>query len=77
MHGDDQQLRIKLDRPDDVADALRFFRYTAYDAERLDERTLLLSAPGELGATLARREVEIYVRILQRLRPDVGAIRMD
>jgi hypothetical protein len=76
MPANDHHLRIRLDRREDLGDALCFFSYTAYDAERLDERTLLLSAPGDLGDTLARREVELYVRLLQRLRPDLGAVRV-
>jgi hypothetical protein len=73
----DAQLRIEIDAPDDVDDAVQFFEQTVYETDQLDERTVLLTAPRELDGRTARREVEIYLRLLRRMKPGLAASLLD
>ena len=73
----DAHLRIEIDAPDDVDDAVQFFEQTVYEPDQLDERTVLLTAPRELDGRTARREVEIYLRLLRRMKPGLAASLLD
>jgi hypothetical protein len=73
----DYQLQITLDRPADIDRVVEFFEGSAYKPEALDEHTIGLTPPEEMRIDLARREVEIYLRVLQRVHEDVGASLTD
>jgi hypothetical protein len=70
-------LRIEIETPDDVGNAVQFFEQTVYETEQVDERTVLLTAPRELDGRTARREVEIYLRLLRRMKPGLAAALLD
>jgi hypothetical protein len=67
------QLQITLDRSTDIERVVEFFEASAYKPEALDERTIALSPPEDVRIELARREVEIYLRVLERVHRGVGA----
>jgi hypothetical protein len=67
------QLQITLDRPTDIGRVVEFFEGSAYRPQALDERTIALSPPEDVRVDLARREVEIYLRVLERVHQGVGA----
>ena len=69
----DYQLEIRIDRPADLDRVVEFFERSAYAPEPVDERTIALTPPEALDLPLARRELEIYLRILGRVHPDVAA----
>jgi hypothetical protein len=64
-------LKIRVARPGDVQTVVRFFERTVYGIRRVGDDTLLLTPPGNRGHTAARREVEIYLRMLERRHPGV------
>jgi hypothetical protein len=68
--GKKPELRIAV-APDDMAAVLTFFEQTAYDVGQVTPDELALTAPRAMDGWLARREVEIYVRMLERLEPEV------
>jgi hypothetical protein len=55
------------------APVVEFFERSAYKPEAVDERTIALSPPEDVRIELARREVEIYLRVLARVHHGVGA----
>jgi hypothetical protein len=57
--------------PDDMGAVLTFFERTAYDVGQVAPNELALTAPSTMDERLARREVEVYVRMLERLHPEV------
>ena len=67
------QLEIRIDRPADLDRVMEFFERSAYAPEPVDERTIALTPPEALDLPLARRELEIYLRILERAHPGVAA----
>jgi hypothetical protein len=69
----DYKLQITLDRPADIDMVVEFFAGSAYKPEALDERTVALIPPEDVRIELARREVEIYLRVLERVHEGVGA----
>jgi len=69
----DYQLEIRIDRPADLDRVMEFFERSAYAPEPVDERTIVLRPPEALDLPLARRELEIYLRILERVHPGVAA----
>ena len=69
----DYQLEIRIDRPADFDRVMEFFERSAYAPEPVDERTIVLRPPEALDLPLARRELEIYLRILERVHPGVAA----
>jgi hypothetical protein len=69
----DYQLEIRVDRPADLDRVVEFFERSAYAPEPVDERTIALTPPEALDLRLARRELEIYLRILGRVHPGVAA----
>jgi hypothetical protein len=77
MFAPDSQLTIRVATPDDLEPAVRFFERTAYAAQEVDERTVALTPPDKLGESVARREVQIYLRMLERLHPGVIASVVD
>jgi hypothetical protein len=50
-----------------------FFERSAYAPEPVDERTIALTPPEAVDLPLARRELEIYLRILGRVHPGIAA----
>jgi hypothetical protein len=68
--GQKPELRIAV-APNDLGTVVRFFERTAYDVGQLAPDALALMAPGDVDERLARREVEVYVRVLERLHPEV------
>ena len=64
------ELRIAV-APNDMGTVVRFFEQTAYEVGELAPDALALTAPTALDERLARREVELYVRVLERLHPEV------
>ena len=69
----DYQLEIRIDRPTDLDSVVAFFERSAYAPEPVDERTIALTPPEALDLPLARRELEIYLRILGRVHPGIAA----
>jgi hypothetical protein len=67
------QLQITLDDATDLPRVVEFFERSAYKPEAVDERTIALSPPEDVRIELARREVEIYLRVLARVHHGVGA----
>ena len=69
----DYQLQITLNRPTDIDRVVEFFEGSAYKPEAVGERTIALIPPDDVRIDLARREVEIYLRVLERVHQGVGA----
>jgi hypothetical protein len=70
-------LKVTVQRSDDLDAVLGYFSGTAYDAEPVDERTIAVTPPDSVTRRLARREVDIYLRLLERLFPGVVATLVD
>jgi hypothetical protein len=70
----DYQLEIRINRPADLDRVVEFFERSAYAPEPVDAQTIALTPPETLDLPLARRELEIYLRILERVHPGVAAI---
>jgi hypothetical protein len=66
------ELEITVARADDLQTVVRFFERTAYGAEPTGPDTILLTAPPDTGLRIARREVEIYLGVLEGRHPDVA-----
>jgi hypothetical protein len=66
-------LQITVEQAADVDRVVEFFEGTAYAPRLFDERTVTLFPPDRISVGLARREVEIYLRVLDRVHPGVGA----
>jgi hypothetical protein len=66
-------LQITVERTASLDRVVEFFEGTAYTPRRFDERTVTLFPPDRISAGLARREIEIYLRVLGRVHPEVGA----
>jgi hypothetical protein len=69
----DYQLEIRINRPADLGRVVEFFERSAYAPEPVDAWTIALIPPEALDLPLARRELEIYLRILERVHPGVAA----
>lgn len=69
----DYQLEIRINRPADLDRVVEFFERSAYAPEPVDARTIALTPPEAVDLPLARRELEIYLRILERVHPGVEA----
>lgn len=67
------ELEITVARPTDLRAVVRFFERTAYGVERTGPETILLTAPADTGLRIARREVEIYLGLLEGRHPGVAA----
>ena len=66
-------LQITVEQAANVDRVVEFFEGTAYAPRLFDERTVTLFPPDRISAGLARREIEIYLRVLDRVEPGVGA----
>jgi hypothetical protein len=71
------QLEIKVSRPTDLDEVLEFFERTEYGAEPVDTVTVGLTPPDPFALALARREVEIYLRVLRRVHPHLEVCVLD
>lgn len=69
----DYQFEIRINRPADLDLVVELFERSAYAPEPMDARTIALTPPDAVGVPLARRELEIYLRILERVHPGVAA----
>jgi len=69
----DYRLEIRIDQPADLDRVVEFFERSAYAPEPVDARTIALTPPEALDLSLARRELEIYLRILERVHPGGAA----
>jgi hypothetical protein len=67
------ELQIRIEQVADVERVVDFFAGSAYEPERLDDHTVALRSPDAISERLARREVAIYLRVLERIHPGVGA----
>jgi hypothetical protein len=70
-------LEIKVERADDLPPLIGFLRGTVYEPEPIDERTVVVTAPATVEHRLARREVRVYLRLLERLCPGLAADVVD
>jgi hypothetical protein len=68
--GKNRELRIAV-APADPGRSSRVRRTDGYEVDQVAPNKLALTAPSRLDERLARREVELYVPMLERLRPDV------
>jgi hypothetical protein len=69
----DYELQLRIEQTANVDRVVDFFAGSAYEPERLDDHTIALRPPDEISDGLARREVEIYLRVLERVHPGIGA----
>jgi hypothetical protein len=67
------ELQIRIEQVANVERVLDFFAGSAYEPARLDDHTVALRPPDAISERLARREVAIYLRVLERVHPGVGA----
>jgi hypothetical protein len=66
-------LQITLDSPAHIDRVVEFFDGSAYEPEVVDDYTIALTPPIDVSNELARREVEIYLRVLARVHQGIGA----
>jgi hypothetical protein len=71
------ELQIRIDQPANVERVVDFFAGSAYEPERLDDHTVALRPPDQISQRLATREIEIYLRVLERIHPGVRASLAD
>jgi hypothetical protein len=71
------QLEIRVSRPADLDAVLEFFERTEYGAEPVDAVTVGLTPPEPFALALAKREIEIYLRVLRRVYPHLDASVLD
>jgi hypothetical protein len=69
----DYELRLRIEPAANVERVVDFFAGSAYEPARVDDHTVALRPPDQISEGLARREVEIYLRVLERIHPGVGA----
>ena len=67
------ELQIRIDQTSNLERVVDFFAGSAYEPARLDDHTVALRPPDGIPQRLARREIEIYLRVLERVHPGVGA----
>jgi len=72
-HVVDYQLQITLSRSADIDRVVEFFEGSAYKPAPIDDHTIALIPPESVRMELARREVEIYLRVLERVHEGVSA----
>ena len=75
--GETEALKVKVRRSDDLDAVIGYFSGTAYAAEPLDERTIAVVPPDSVRRRLARREIGVYLRLLERLFPGLVATLVD
>jgi hypothetical protein len=66
-------LQIAVENAANLDRVVEFFEGTAYAPRPADERTVTLTPPDRISADLARREIQIYLRVLGRVHPGVSA----
>ena len=66
-------MQLRIEQVANVERVVDFFAGSAYEPARLDDQTVALRPPDGISQRLARREVEIYLRVLERIHPGVGA----
>jgi hypothetical protein len=66
-------LQLRIEQAANVERVVDFFAGSAYKPSRLGDHTIALRPPDDIPHALARREVEIYLRVLERVHPGVGA----
>ena len=71
------QLEIRVSRPADLDAVLEFFERTEYGAEPVDAVTVGLTPPEPFALALARREIDIYLRVLRRVHPHLEVSVLD
>lgn len=71
------QLEIKVGRPAELDTVLEFFEGTEYGADAVDDVTVALTPPEPFAPTITRREIQIYLRILRRVHPEVDVSVVD
>jgi hypothetical protein len=71
------QLEIRVSRPADLDAVLDFFERTEYGADPVDAVTVSLTPPDPFALALARREIEIYLRVLRRVHPHLEVTVLD
>ena len=69
----DYELQLRIEQVENVERVVDFFAGSAYEPARLDDHTVALSPPDKISQGLARREIEIYLRVLERVHPGAGA----
>jgi hypothetical protein len=69
----DYELQLRIERVANVERVVDFFAGSAYEPARIDDHTVALRPPDDISQRLARREVEIYLRVLERIHPGAGA----
>jgi hypothetical protein len=69
----DYVLQLRIEQVANVERVVDFFAGSAYEPARLDAHTVALRPPDGISQPLARREVEIYLRVLDRVHPGAGA----
>jgi hypothetical protein len=69
----DYQLQIAVDNAGNLSRVVEFFEGTAYAPRQVDDRRVTLTPPDQVSARLALREIQIYLRVLDRVHPGVGA----
>lgn len=67
------ELEITVAQAGDLQTVVRFFERTAYGTLPTGPDTILLAAPPDTGPRIARREVEIYLGMLEGRHPGVAA----
>jgi hypothetical protein len=71
------RFEVKVAWPRDLDAVIGFFGGTVYEPQRIDERTVALTPPAAIDDSIARREVRVYLRLLQRLCPGLAADVVD
>jgi hypothetical protein len=69
----DYDLQLRIEQAANVERVVDFFAGSAYEPARLNDNTIALRPPDDISHTLARREIEIYLRVLERVHPGAGA----
>ena len=71
------RFEIKVASPNDLPALMGFLRGTVYEPEAVDDLTVAVTSPFAVERRVARREVQVYLRLLERLCPGLGADVVD
>jgi hypothetical protein len=74
---DTSRLEVKVARPADLDIVSTFFGRTVYGARRVGPDRLELDPPEDLECRVMRREVEVYLRMIERWHPGVSVSFAD
>ena len=72
-HNGSTSLRVRLSDPARLHELLDFFEVTVYAPRKIDDDTLEVTAPPALEPGIAYAELGIYLRLWERLHPQVTA----